>query len=63
MTSTHHHQLPGFFCTSNFQTACIRGVTEISTLNLTSNKTRHDEQFFYVRLFSNRQFFLAFSPP
>jgi hypothetical protein len=41
----------------------IRGVTEISTLNLTSNKTRHDEQFFYVRLFSKRQFFLAFSPP
>jgi hypothetical protein len=23
MTSTHHHQLPGFFCTSNFQTACM----------------------------------------
>jgi hypothetical protein len=23
MTLTHHHQLPGFFCTSNFQTACI----------------------------------------
>jgi hypothetical protein len=23
MTSTHHHQLPGFFCTSNLQTACI----------------------------------------
>jgi hypothetical protein len=23
MTLTHHHQLPVFFCTSNFQTPCI----------------------------------------
>jgi hypothetical protein len=29
----------------------IRGVTEISTLNLTSNKTRHDEQFFKSAIF------------
>jgi hypothetical protein len=23
MTLTHHHQLPVFFCTSNFQTPCM----------------------------------------
>jgi hypothetical protein len=28
MTSTHHHQLPVFFCTSNFQTACISSRTK-----------------------------------
>jgi hypothetical protein len=27
MTSTHHHQLPVFFCTSNFQTACILALS------------------------------------
>jgi hypothetical protein len=26
MTLTHHHQLPVFFCTSNFQTPCITKV-------------------------------------
>jgi hypothetical protein len=41
----------------------IQGVTEISTLILTSNRTRHDEQFFYVQFFPNRQFYLAFFPP
>jgi hypothetical protein len=35
----------------------IQRVTEISTLILTGNRTRHDEQFFYVPLFRNRQFF------
>jgi hypothetical protein len=39
----------------------IQGV--ISKLILTSNGTRHDEQFFYVPFFPNRQFCLAFSPP
>jgi hypothetical protein len=41
----------------------IQGVTEISILILTSNRTRHDEQFFYVLFFPKRQFCLAFSPP
>jgi hypothetical protein len=41
----------------------IQRVTEISTLILTGNRTRHDDQFFYVPLFRNRQFFLTFSPP
>jgi hypothetical protein len=41
----------------------IQRVTEISTLILTGNKTRHDEQFFYVPLFRNRQFFKTFSSP
>jgi hypothetical protein len=39
----------------------IQGV--ISKLILTSNGTRHDEQFFYVPFFPNRQFCLAFPPP
>jgi hypothetical protein len=34
----------------------IQRVTEISTLILTSNRTRHDGQFFYVSFFPNRQF-------
>jgi hypothetical protein len=41
----------------------IQGVTKISTLILTSNRTRHDKQFFYVPFFPNRQFCLAFPPP
>jgi hypothetical protein len=40
----------------------IQGVTEINTLILTSNRTRHDEQVFYVPFFPNWQFCLAFSP-
>jgi hypothetical protein len=40
----------------------IQRVTEISTLILTGNRTLHDEQFFYVPLFRNRQFFLHFPP-
>jgi hypothetical protein len=40
----------------------IQRVTEISTLILTSNRTRHDEQYFHVPLFPNRQFFLHFPP-
>jgi hypothetical protein len=41
----------------------LQGVTKISTLILTSNRTRHDKQFFYVPFFPNRQFCLAFPPP
>jgi hypothetical protein len=40
----------------------VQSGTEISTLILTSNRTRHDEQFFYVPFFPNRQFCLAFPP-
>jgi hypothetical protein len=39
------------------ETPCIQRVTEISTLILTSNRICHDEQFFSVPLFPNRQFF------
>jgi hypothetical protein len=30
MTLTHHHQLPVFFCTSNFQTPCIHKLAGTS---------------------------------
>jgi hypothetical protein len=42
---------------TRFRASEIQRVTEISTLILTSNRTRHDEQFFYVPLFPNPQFF------
>jgi hypothetical protein len=35
----------------------------VGTLILTGNRIRHDEQFFYVPHFRNRQFFKTFSPP
>jgi hypothetical protein len=39
MTLTHHHQLPVFFCTSNFQTPCI-SIFSIICYQL-ANKTRN----------------------
>jgi hypothetical protein len=63
MSSTHRHLLLDFFWQVISGPPCIQRVTEISTFILTGNRTRHDEQFFYVPLFRNRQFFLTFSPP
>jgi hypothetical protein len=49
-------------CNGNF--IYIQSVTEISTLILTSNRTRHDEQFFYVgTIFSKSAILFSIPPP